>query len=109
MMAGRGVDLYALCGWVTVMGGGAGYDGLIVYALRLADDGHTCAASECGTAPMAEPPTVAVAAAAAAAASLPPCRRRRPAAYTSIESVLLLGVDVPLAQLPLCLCSCIAC
>eukprot|EP01047_Picozoa_sp_COSAG01_P128637 COSAG01_NODE_58011_length_308_cov_4.291866_1_plen_33_part_01 len=33
-MAGRGVDMYALCGWVTVMGGGAGYDGLTVYTLR---------------------------------------------------------------------------
>eukprot|EP01047_Picozoa_sp_COSAG01_P050685 COSAG01_NODE_5151_length_4451_cov_74.855699_2_plen_97_part_00 len=69
MMAGCGVDLYALCGWVTVMGGGAGYDGLTVYALRLADDGRTCAACECGTAPMAELPTVAVTAAATAGAA----------------------------------------
>eukprot|EP01047_Picozoa_sp_COSAG01_P113480 COSAG01_NODE_42186_length_442_cov_2.629738_1_plen_114_part_00 len=113
MMAGRGVDSYALLGWVTgwavVFDGGGGHDGLTVYALCLADDGRTCAACECGTAPMAGPPTVAVAAAAAAAASLPPCRRRRSAAYTSIESVLSLGVDVPLAQLPLCLSSCIVC
>eukprot|EP01047_Picozoa_sp_COSAG01_P050686 COSAG01_NODE_5151_length_4451_cov_74.855699_3_plen_94_part_00 len=70
MMAGRGVDLYALCGWVTVMGGGAGYDGLTVYTLRLADDGRTCAARECGTAPRAGPPKVAVTAAAAAFAFL---------------------------------------
>eukprot|EP01047_Picozoa_sp_COSAG01_P066172 COSAG01_NODE_9085_length_2561_cov_38.100731_2_plen_80_part_00 len=54
----------------VVLGGGGGHDGLTVYALRLADDGRTCAASECGTAPRAGPPTVAVTAAAAAATYL---------------------------------------
>eukprot|EP01047_Picozoa_sp_COSAG01_P066173 COSAG01_NODE_9085_length_2561_cov_38.100731_3_plen_67_part_00 len=61
---------------MVVFDGGGGHDGLTVYALRLADDGRTCAGRECGTAPRAEPPTVAVTAAAAAAASLPPCRHR---------------------------------
>eukprot|EP01047_Picozoa_sp_COSAG01_P080121 COSAG01_NODE_15449_length_1336_cov_8.124495_2_plen_86_part_00 len=51
------------------MVGGGGHDGLTVYALRLVDDGRTCAASECGAAPRAGPLIAAVAAATAGAAA----------------------------------------